>query len=294
MVRDAAGSLAEHVSASGEATWDLLDGLGSTIAGVTAGSITQLTSYDDWGAQAFETEGWSAPEGYTGHAQDATQGLIHTFARSYDVATGTWTTPDTWRGLLTQPKSLARHQYAAGNPTTNWDPDGHLCAKRGSTDALPLGCGAPPHQAWQKAGPPPPTTESTPTTPASPSAGGPNDQNDLPDTHGCPEGKVRYISPYVSPQCVDAKNLKDSEQRARLWLECNKLCGDAWIAFIDVVVDGIGVVPGLVLCGTSLPVGGGACINLDPQDVASFLDSLYGWQDAEYELWADQLARWRS
>ncbi|UAJ79320.1 RHS repeat-associated core domain-containing protein [Leifsonia sp. ZF2019] len=294
VVRDAAGALAEHVTASGEATWDLLDGLGSTIAGVTGGSVTQLVSYDDWGGQAFETDGWDAPVGYTGHVQDATQGLMHTFARSYDVGTGTWTSPDTWRGLLVQPKSLARYQYAWNNPTTFWDPDGHRCASRaGASDALPLGCGAPPHQAWENVQmPPDSTTTSTPSGPSGPSVSGPNDQNDLPSTHDCPAGKVRYISPYVSPQCVDAKNLKDSEERARLWLECNNLCGDAWLAFVNVVLDGIGVVPGLVLCGASLPVGGGACVDLDPQDVASFIGSLYDWQDAEYALWADQLKRW--
>ncbi|MFF2051891.1 hypothetical protein ACFVU2_09860 [Leifsonia sp. NPDC058194] len=61
LVRDAAGALAEHVTASGEATWDLLDGLGSTIAGITGASITQLASCDDWGGQAFESNGWDAP-----------------------------------------------------------------------------------------------------------------------------------------------------------------------------------------------------------------------------------------
>jgi RHS repeat-associated protein len=183
LVRDAAGSLAEHVSANGEATWDLLDGLGSTIAGGTGGSITELASYDDWGAQRFETDGWSAPESYTGHAQDATQGLIHTFARSYDVATGTWTAPDTWRGLLSQPKSLARYQYAWGNPTTNWDPDGHVCAKRGSTDALPLGCGAPPAQAYDNVKMPPAPPPYTSTNKNAPKATGPNSVNRISPLH---------------------------------------------------------------------------------------------------------------
>ncbi|WP_348786599.1 RHS repeat-associated core domain-containing protein [Leifsonia sp. NPDC080035] len=142
LVRDAAGSLAEHVSDTGEATWDLLDGLASTVAGGTGASITQLASYEDWGAQIFETGGWDAPENYTGHAHDPTQGLVHTYARTYDPATGTWTSPDTWAGLLTQPRSLARYQYVHDNPTTYLDPDGHVCAARNVTDALPLGCGA--------------------------------------------------------------------------------------------------------------------------------------------------------
>ena len=105
LVRDAAGALAQHVSATGGATWDLLDGLGSTVAGASGGSITQLTSYDDWGGQEFSSGGWSAPESYTGHSQDPTQGTVQTYARTYDPGTGTWTSPDTWRGLLTQPTS---------------------------------------------------------------------------------------------------------------------------------------------------------------------------------------------
>ncbi|WP_313542400.1 RHS repeat-associated core domain-containing protein [Leifsonia aquatica] len=231
LVRDAAGSLAEHVSVNGEATWDLLDGLGSTIAGGTGGSITQLASYDDWGAQKFETEGWSAPEGYTGHAQDASQGLMHTFARSYDVLTGTWTTPDTWRGLLSQPKSLARYQYAWGNPTTNWDPDGHLCAKRGSTDALPLGCGAPPVQAYDNVKMPPAPPPYTSTNKNAPKAIGPKSLNRLSplhlDTvnfkipklvlpsggggsnHGCPAGTEWYTNPYTNGQCANSQYLKE-------------------------------------------------------------------------------------
>jgi len=103
----------------------------------SSGYRTELASYDDWGAASFETTAWSAPESYTGHPQDPTQGLVHRHARSYDTATGTWTSPDTWRGLLSAPKSLARYQYAWDNPTTYLDPDGHRCAARmGINDGL--------------------------------------------------------------------------------------------------------------------------------------------------------------
>ncbi|GIT78687.1 hypothetical protein LLS1_03560 [Leifsonia sp. LS1] len=244
VVRDAAGALAEHVTASGEATWDLLDGLGSTIAGVTGGSVTQLASYDDWGGQSFETDGWDAPEGYTGHVQDATQGLMHTFARSYDVGTGTWTSPDTWRGLLTQPKSLARYQYAWSNPTTFWDPDGHRCAsKPAGNDGLLQGCGAPPVQATQ-AVKDPPTANDRGGRDALPSGNGtsynpknlingPATQNrlsalhrddvnfkvpsvNLPtgagNSHGCPAGTEWYENSYTNGQCANSQYLKEQNQ----------------------------------------------------------------------------------
>ena len=182
LIRDAAGSLAEHVTGTGDATWDLLDGLGSTIAGAKNASITQLASYDDGGGQSFNTTGWSAPENYTGHAQDPTQNLAHTYARTYDPSTGSWSSPDTWRGLLTQPRSLARYQYTFDDPTSYLDPDGHLCAPRtGRSDALPLGCGAPPVQAYNSVKMPPPPAPYVPAkkknTPSKPKPKGPTAQD---------------------------------------------------------------------------------------------------------------------
>ncbi|MFF1573518.1 RHS repeat-associated core domain-containing protein [Leifsonia sp. NPDC058292] len=176
LVRDAAGNLAAHVTGAGVATWDLLDGLGSTVAGATGSSITQLASYSDWGVQEFATDGWSSPEGYTGEASDATQGLNHYYARSYDPSAATWTAPDTYRGLLASPQTLARYAYVGNNPTTYIDVLGNLCAKRGPGDALPLGCGAPPVQAYNNVTMPPPAPPYVPKK-ADPKPKGPNDKN---------------------------------------------------------------------------------------------------------------------
>ncbi|MFJ3394670.1 RHS repeat-associated core domain-containing protein [Leifsonia aquatica] len=293
LVRDAAGSLAEHVSANGEATWDLLDGLGSTIAGVTAGSITQLASYDDWGAQDFETNGWDAPEGYTGHAQDATQGLIHTFARSYDVATGTWTTPDTWRGLLSQPKSLARYQYAAGNPTTNWDPDGHVCTKRGSTDALPLGCGAPPVQAYNNVKMPPSNPPSTSSDSSEPTSNGPNDKNDVQDRHACPAGQTMYASSYTSSSCVSNAAL---EQQAANWGTFFDVLG-----WIGAAAGLLSIIPGMQWLAPIALVAGAAstiynCVNGGDRLVGCILGivliAIPGAGTAAAKLTAREVEKW--
>lgn len=182
LIRDAAGTLAQHVTATGDATWDLLDGLGSTIAGTKNTSITQLATYDDWGTQTFDTTGWSAPENYTGHAQDPTQNLAHTYARTYDPATGSWTSPDSWQGLLTQPQTLARYQYVLDNPTSYLDPDGHLCARRsGNSDGLPLGCGAPPVPAYNNVRMPPPPAPYVPAGKKGSSRGNPKAK---PQPHG--------------------------------------------------------------------------------------------------------------
>jgi RHS repeat-associated protein len=185
LVRDAVGSLAQHVTSTGSATWDLLDGLGSTVAGAQGGSIIQLASYSDWGDQSFATTGWSAPAGYTGQTQDPTQGLVHNYARTYDPTTGTWTAPDTWSGLINQPQSLSRYAYVLNNPTTFVDPDGHLCARRfGNSDALMLGCGASPAQAYNNVKMPPPAPPTPPrkkTPPPKPK--GPTDQSEESERH---------------------------------------------------------------------------------------------------------------
>jgi RHS repeat-associated protein len=183
LVRDAAGNLAEHVASSGIATWDLLDGLGSAVAGASSALITQLAGYDDWGGLDTETNGWGAPVGFTGQVQDPTQGALHNIARTYDTASGSWTAPDTWAGLLVQPRSLARYAYVLNNPATYVDPDGHLCAKRGPGDALPLGCGASPVQTYNNVTMPPPAPPYVPKKPDKPQPRGAQGENQNSERH---------------------------------------------------------------------------------------------------------------
>lgn len=317
LVRDAAGALAEHVTDSGDATWDLLDGLGSTVAGATGGSITQLADYDDWGGQTLETAGWSAPEGYTGHAEDPTSGQVHAFARSYDPGTASWTSPDTWRGLLVQPKTLARYSYVEDDPVTQVDPDGHRCAARmGVSDGLLLGCGGTPVRAAAAVkAPPAPVVGSAGRGPSrgevsKPKVKGPNSLNCVTPIHRsdvnfdpgavrfpdggknvraegttCPAGKVLVTSPYVSPQCIDKGIMEDSDRRFRFGFECDELCRLSWVKFGSVIMDGIGFAPGAIECGASLPLGGVACVNLDPEAGGAFLSSMHDWSRAEWELW---------
>ena len=114
LVYDAVGQVAEQVGKDGTASWDLLDRLGSTVAQSIGGSITQLASYSDWGQQSFEPGGWSSLAGFTGQASDSTQGLTSFDARSYDSQVGSWLSPDSWPGLLAQPKSLSRIRVCGG------------------------------------------------------------------------------------------------------------------------------------------------------------------------------------
>jgi RHS repeat-associated protein len=305
IVRDAAGNLAAHVASSGEATWDLLDGLGSVVAGAAGLSVTQLGWYEDWGDLNLESDGWSSPVGFTGQSQDLTQGLVHNQARSYDTGTGSWTAADTWAGLLVQPKSLSRYGYVWDNPVTYVDPDGHQCAKRGPGDALPLGCGAPPHQAYENVNMPERASSDATTKPAKPKPTEPTSQNKNSERHeltytnyvvptsniadpqngGCPAGKVVVKSPYVSPQCVDKTIVDQSDRRMRFGFECAELCQLAWVQFGGVIVDAISFAPGAFACGVSLPLGGPGCVNLDPEAGGSLLNSLYDWSRTEQALW---------
>ncbi|WP_231371084.1 RHS repeat-associated core domain-containing protein [Cryocola sp. 340MFSha3.1] len=185
LVRDAVGALAEHVTANGKATWDLLDRLGSTVAGATGGSITQLSSYDDWGAQRFETSGWSAPENFTGETTDPTQGLNHYYARAYDPSTASWASQDPWHGLLVRPQSLNRYAYVENNPATLTDLLGFApisdIFKRPGTQPWhpPL---LPSTNRPVPANPPPPVPVfdkgGKPIDYSKPKAVGPNSQND--------------------------------------------------------------------------------------------------------------------
>jgi RHS repeat-associated protein len=133
-VTDALGDVALEASAalgtdgSGEppadAAWSLIDRLGSTVAQAAGSSIAQLSNYDDWGAQSFDTTSWSATAGFTGEHTDPGYNLTTYLARTYDPTTGTWLTQDSWRGLLTQPQTAARYAYVTNSPTTLIDPDG--------------------------------------------------------------------------------------------------------------------------------------------------------------------------
>ena len=188
-VRDALGSLAEHVTDTGEATWDLLDRLGSSVAGATGGSITQLAHYDDWGAQIFETTGWSSPEGFTGEQPDPTQGLSHYYARTYDTTAASWTSPDPWHGTPTQPQSQHRYGYVENNPATYVDVLGFK-AKQQRMPRLGSPYLLPPIPPGLTKNPPTagPTTHAPskpPATPvpAKPKPAGPNSQNNVQDRH---------------------------------------------------------------------------------------------------------------
>lgn len=126
LTRDVLGQLELQAGGGTDDTrWALLDRLGSSVGQTdTTGQITQLADYSDFGVQDLETTGWNAALGYTGETGDIAAGLNQYYARSYEPGTGTWTAPDTWRGLLAQPQSLHRYAYVQNNPATWADVNG--------------------------------------------------------------------------------------------------------------------------------------------------------------------------
>lgn len=107
----------------GETRWGLVDALGSIIAEAAAGAgaITQAVSYSDYGATSLDTTGWGSHLGYSGQLTDLDTGTVNYHQRLYDPTTGTWTTHDTWRGLLHAPATLNGFAFLTGNPTSKID-----------------------------------------------------------------------------------------------------------------------------------------------------------------------------
>ena len=120
LMRDAIGEVALQTGA-GEPSWALLDGLGTTAAQAVGGSVTQLSTFDDWGTQSFDTIGWTSAVYYTGETTDAGYGLNSYYSRTYDPTTGSWMSQDSWRGLLAEPQTIARYAYVGINPASLWD-----------------------------------------------------------------------------------------------------------------------------------------------------------------------------
>lgn len=117
---DAGGVLPGGVSAG--AVWELTDALGSVIAQAAGDTITQVAWYDPWGVQGTTaTAGWDADHGFTSQTTDTGLGAVLFYARTYDPATGVFTTTDPWVGLLTEPGTLNAYAYVLGDPLTVTD-----------------------------------------------------------------------------------------------------------------------------------------------------------------------------
>jgi RHS repeat-associated protein len=145
LMRDAFGEVALQTADGKDASWALLDGLGTTAAQAVGGSVSQLSTFDDWGNQSFDTIGWNSAVNYTGETTDAGYGLNNYYSRTYDPTTGSWMSQDSWRGLLDAPQTLARYGYVTNSPSTFTDYLGYSCGGGGGRPIVPMcsGGGSP-------------------------------------------------------------------------------------------------------------------------------------------------------
>ena len=100
------------------------DHLGSLRAVVRSdGTVMQTMQHDEWGKVLTDwTNGFErVPFGFAGGLYDTETGLVRFGARDYDPETGRWLSKDLarFRG------GTNFYEYAAGNPVSIIDPDGH-------------------------------------------------------------------------------------------------------------------------------------------------------------------------
>lgn len=125
LFRDPYGDVAVQDGPYG-AEWLLGDQRNTTATTDSAGQITDLVDFGDFGDARYQSTGWGSYVGNDGQPGDATLGVDQYYARNYDPSVGSWLEPDDWRGLLTQPQTLNRHAYVTNNPATYSDLLGYL------------------------------------------------------------------------------------------------------------------------------------------------------------------------
>ena len=96
----------------------------SSLTSAADGSTAWTAVYDPFGT-ATTTGSAPASLAFQSMPTDPATGLTDMGARSYDPATGTFTSADTIAGSLQSPVTLNRYLYGDANPVTAYDPDGH-------------------------------------------------------------------------------------------------------------------------------------------------------------------------
>lgn len=106
------------------ASYYLDDGRGSVAALLAGGEVASAYTYSPWGEASGAGElpffGYNSQE----HVGGGTA-LQYLRARFYDAAQAAFPTADTYLGDVSDPATLNRYAYCAGNPVTYSDPTGH-------------------------------------------------------------------------------------------------------------------------------------------------------------------------
>ena len=103
----------------------LQDELGSTIRLLEQGGESQaIYGYDEFGGDAYNTQGHLQPFGYTGYRYDNVADTYFAQAREYVPGVGRFAGEDWIKGEISYPTSLNQYGYCLGNPFGLVDYDG--------------------------------------------------------------------------------------------------------------------------------------------------------------------------
>jgi len=89
------------------------------------GTVTDSYDYDAWGNEVNSTGSTPNVYLYRGEQYDTESNLYYLRARYFNPLTGRFLTRDSANGQMTDPPSLHKYMYAAGNPVNLRDPSGH-------------------------------------------------------------------------------------------------------------------------------------------------------------------------
>jgi RHS repeat-associated protein len=121
------GRLISQTDATGQQTYVLSDGLGSTVALTDgSGTVTATYEYDVYGDVRASSGTTSTEYRFTGQQAEAATGLVYLRARYYDPQTGRFLQRDPFGGFLGDPQGQQPYAYAHNNPVTPTDPSGEV------------------------------------------------------------------------------------------------------------------------------------------------------------------------
>ncbi|MDQ3907492.1 MAG: DUF6531 domain-containing protein, partial [Acidobacteriota bacterium] len=91
-----------------------------------SGAVTDTYTYDAFGNLINSTGGTPNEYLYSGERLDANTGFYYLRARYMNPSSGRFWTMDSYEGGNSDPLSLHKYLYGAGNAVNNVDPDGHM------------------------------------------------------------------------------------------------------------------------------------------------------------------------
>lgn len=127
LIRDPGGQLLAEATVGGTVLRAVptIHGDIAQLVSPSTGTTAWTAVYDPFG-NATTTGTAPVSVGFQSMPTDPLTGLVDMGARSYDPATGTFTSLDTITGVLDSPPALNRYLYGNGDPADSFDPTGYF------------------------------------------------------------------------------------------------------------------------------------------------------------------------